>query len=80
MDVVGFTPNSESDKDIRLNQVSPGFFPTFGIGLVKGRAFTESDTQTGPKVAVLNEAAARSTSATEIQSVGKLALNVERKC
>lgn len=59
VDVAGFNADSEADKDIRLNQVSPGFFPTFGIGLVQGRAFTESDTQTSAKVAVLNEAAAR---------------------
>jgi predicted permease len=59
VDVAGFTPSSEDDQDVSLNQVSPGFFPTFGIGLVQGRAFTESDTQSAPKVAVLNEAAAR---------------------
>jgi predicted permease len=59
VDVAGFTPSFERDKDIRLNQVSPGFFQTFGIGLLQGRAFTEGDNETAPKVALLNETAAR---------------------
>jgi predicted permease len=57
--VAGFTPSVERDQDIRLNQVSPGFFQTFGIGLLQGRAFAESDNETAPKVALLNETAAR---------------------
>lgn len=57
--VAGFTLSSERDQDIRLNQVSPGFFQTFGIALLKGRTFTESDNETAPKVALLNETAAR---------------------
>jgi predicted permease len=42
-----------------MNQVSPGFFQTFGIALLEGRAFAESDNETAPKVALLNETAAR---------------------
>ncbi len=57
--VPGFTPSAERDKEIRLNQVSPGYFQTFGIAVLQGRAFTDSDHETAPKVALLNEAAAR---------------------
>jgi predicted permease len=59
VEVPGFTQSVERDQDIRLNQVSPGFFQTFGIMLSQGRLFTESDHETAPKVALLNEAAAR---------------------
>jgi predicted permease len=59
VDVAGFMPSTERDKDIRLNQVSPGFFQTFGIDLLQGRAFTDGDNESAPKVALLNEAAAQ---------------------
>jgi predicted permease len=59
VDVAGFTPRTEQDKEIRLNQISPGFFRTFGIDLLQGRAFAESDNETALKVAILNETAAR---------------------
>jgi predicted permease len=59
VDVAGFTPGSEQDKEVRLNQVSPEFFQTFGIGLLQGRAFADTDNESAPKVAVLNETAAR---------------------
>jgi len=37
----------------------PGFFRTMGIPLIAGRDFTEADTDTAPRVVVLNEAMAR---------------------
>jgi predicted permease len=39
--------------------VVPNFFDTLGITIKVGRAFTERDTQTSPKVVIVNEAAAR---------------------
>jgi predicted permease len=57
--IPGFTPGVERDLDIRLNQVSPGFFSTLGIAVTRGRAFTGSDGENAPRVALLNEAAAR---------------------
>jgi len=39
--------------------VSPGFFETLGIRVVRGRAFTLHDNEKAPKVAVVNEAAVR---------------------
>ena len=38
--------------------VSPTFFATMGIPVLRGRSFTDRDGPTGPKVAILNEAAA----------------------
>lgn len=39
--------------------VSPSFFDTMEIPLIAGRGFTEHDAKDAPKVAVINEAAAR---------------------
>jgi len=48
-----------NDPSMRPNtsfgMVTPGFFDTFGIHMVKGRGFTEQDTATSVKVAVVNE-------------------------
>jgi putative ABC transport system permease protein len=41
--------------------VSPGYFQTMGIELVKGRGFTPQDTPTTPLVAVIDEALAQRT-------------------
>jgi putative ABC transport system permease protein len=40
-------------------QVTPGYFKTLGISIMRGRAFTEADRQGAPPVAVVNEAMAR---------------------
>ena len=39
--------------------VSPAFFATMGIPVLRGRSFSDRDGPTGSKVAILNEAAAR---------------------
>jgi predicted permease len=59
VEVSGFTAHSQQDKEIRMNQVSPGYLQTFGIALKQGRSFTAADNETAPRVALLNEAAAR---------------------
>jgi putative ABC transport system permease protein len=38
-----------------IRVASPGFFETFGVRLVKGRAFTEADRAAGEPVAMVNE-------------------------
>ncbi|MGH8248266.1 MAG: ABC transporter permease, partial [Gammaproteobacteria bacterium] len=55
-----------------INQltVGPNFFETMEIPLLLGRGFTERDNQTAPKVAVINEAAARKFFANE-NPIGK---------
>ena len=38
-----------------FQMVTPGFFETFGVRVVKGRSFTEQDAASAPRVAVVNE-------------------------
>ena len=40
-------------------QVTPGFFTTLGVRMVRGRAFTEQDRRDAPPVVIVNEAMAR---------------------
>ncbi len=52
---------SKPGDENQLNRmiVVPNFFDTMGIGVMSGRAFTTRDTRTSPKVAIINQAAAR---------------------
>ena len=38
-----------------VQQITPGYFKTFGIRLIQGRSFSEQDNATGLKVAMVNE-------------------------
>lgn len=41
------------------NRVTPDYFPTLDISIVRGRALTAADSATAPRVAVINETMAR---------------------
>jgi predicted permease len=45
---------------IHLNHVTSGYFDALGVNVVSGRPFTSRDSSSAPKVAILNDAAARS--------------------
>ena len=47
------------------NAVSPGFFETLGIGLLRGRDFMEIDTASAPRVVVISQALAQRVFASE---------------
>jgi predicted permease len=55
----GVQPRDEADRIIHVNHVSEDYFRTFGIQLVRGRTFSNTDQATAPRVVVLGEAAAR---------------------
>ncbi len=57
--VSGFEPRSDADRMLRLNLVSEDYFRTLGIEVLAGRAFDARDSAASPKVAIVNEAAAR---------------------
>ena len=49
-----------TEANTNYNEVGPGYFRTFGIPLVSGREFTDSDnTPEAPKVVIVNEAFVR---------------------
>jgi putative ABC transport system permease protein len=53
-------PASRQDRRaVYFNVVSPGYFATLRTPLVRGREFAEADRDGAPRVAVVNEAAAR---------------------
>jgi len=50
-------PNAEPRAQVRI--VSPGYFATVGIPLVRGRAFTDADRPGNPRVMVVSEETVR---------------------
>src|SRR2546427_5708928 len=52
-------PLADNQRSAFRNQVTPGFFETYGQRLVAGRAFTDRDRDGAPPVAIVNEAFAR---------------------
>jgi predicted permease len=57
--VPGFTPRSETDKEIHLAAISANYFDVMGMPLLMGHDFMARDEAGAPKVAILNEAATR---------------------
>jgi predicted permease len=56
-----YPPRRQVGDSFSVNRlvVSPNFFEVMGIAVVKGHGFSDRDTSTSPKVAVINEAAVR---------------------
>jgi predicted permease len=52
-------PSADRPHGVSVNEVSSGFFQALGVALVSGRLFTSDDTSNSPRVAILNESAAR---------------------
>ena len=59
MQVEGFTARSDDDSAIAYDDVGPAYFKAIGAHMLQGRDFEERDNESGAKVAVLNETAAR---------------------
>src|SRR5262249_13778443 len=60
MEIKGQPENHDAGPPaVGLNVISPNYFSTLGIHLVRGRAFTEQDRIGAPRVAVINQAAAK---------------------
>jgi len=57
--VPGFQTRSRDDQAVHLNSIGARYFETMGITLLRGREFTPADDANAPKVAVLNDTAAR---------------------
>ena len=52
-------PVSGQGRSTLTSVVSPGYFQTMGIGRLRGRDFRAADSQTAPRVVMVNETAAR---------------------
>ena len=57
--VEGFERGPDTDVDSRFNDIGPDYFRTMGVPLLAGREFTDTDSLSSPKVAIVNEAFAR---------------------
>lgn len=55
----GPVPGPENVHGVSLNQVTDGYFEATGIRLLAGRLFTPRDRSGSPRVAILNQSAAR---------------------
>jgi predicted permease len=68
----GQDPNMRhrTSAPVDWNLVSPGMFSTLGVHLIRGRDFSDADSATAPRVAIVNEALARRLYGTE-DAVGR---------
>jgi putative ABC transport system permease protein len=58
--LVGRPPAKAGNQpNAAFQMVTPGYFKTFGIQIVRGRSFTDEDTERSPRVAMVNENFAR---------------------
>ena len=51
-------PPEKRNLVVGVNTISSGYFETLGIPLLRGRAFTDQETEAGSRLAVINEALA----------------------
>jgi predicted permease len=55
-DIAGQSHSETSSRDFAIFQmVTPDYFKTFGIQLLRGRTFTDNDREGSPRVALVNE-------------------------
>lgn len=59
INIPGYTPGPRENMSVDENFVDPGYFATVGMALLEGRSFDTRDTETAPKVAVINQTMAR---------------------
>jgi predicted permease len=55
LDVEGYRPASGARASANGNAVAAGYFSALGVPIVRGRAFTDSDTEKSARVVIVNE-------------------------
>ena len=56
--IIGREAEAATQPEISVRRVTPGYFRTMGVPLVRGRLLADSDTPTAPPVVLINEATA----------------------
>jgi len=59
VDVSGFVPQADSERQVSLDRVGPNFFHAIGARLIRGRDIELRDLETGPPATVINETMAK---------------------
>jgi len=59
VDVSGFIPQADSERQVALDRVGPNFFHAIGARLIRGRDIEPSDLETGAPATVINETMAK---------------------
>ena len=59
VDVAGFTPQADSERQVSLDRVGPNFFHAIGARLIRGRDIESRDLDAGPPTTVINETMAK---------------------
>ena len=57
--IIGREAEAATQPEISIRRVTPGYFRTMAVPLVRGRLFTDADHTRAPPVVLINEAAAR---------------------
>lgn len=57
--VEGFAPASDRDREARFDQIGPEYFTKTGIPILLGRDMSERDAPRAPRVAIINETMAK---------------------
>jgi predicted permease len=55
----GLRRGDSEEVDAHWNAISPGYFRTLDLPLTRGRDFSDTDVETSPRVAIVNQALAR---------------------
>jgi predicted permease len=59
VDVSGFIPQADSERQVACDNVGPNFFHAIGARLIRGRDIEARDLETGPPATVINETMAK---------------------
>jgi predicted permease len=59
IEIEGYTPKGDDDRESAMDVVGPGYFSTLGAGMRLGRDITDNDSADAPLVCVINEAFAK---------------------
>ena len=59
VDVEGYAPASDKDRECRFDQIGPDYFTNLGIPILLGRDISERDVSGAPRVAIINESMAK---------------------